>query len=61
MDGESGSARWLFKQLAKKLKCIFSQREAYPMRNAVLFHRLFFHKVFGVQRRGEQQKLTRSF
>lgn len=24
-----------------------------------LFHKLFFHKVFGVQRRGE--KLTRSF
>ena len=39
----------------------FSLWEAYPPPNAVLFHKLFFHKVFGVQRRGEQQSSPVAF
>ncbi len=47
--------------LTENSNLFFPLWEAYPLPNAVLFHKLFFHKVFGVQRRGEQQSSPVAF
>lgn len=61
MDGMKDSVHRLIRQLTENSYLFFSLWEAYPLPNAVLFHKLFFHKVFGVQRRGELQSSPVAF
>lgn len=65
VDDKSDSVHWLMRQPAENSNVFFffffPLLEAYPLPNAVLFHKLFFHKAFGVQRRGEQQSSPVAF
>ncbi len=61
MDDKSDLVGWLIRQLTENSHLFFSLWEACPLPNAVLFHKLVFHKVFRVQRRGERQSSPVAF